>query len=468
MRQWLRRLWQVIEDRTGIWTAVKPILYHNVPPNIGWAYVLGSATLIALVVQIVTGIALATAYIPSPADAYSSLQFITHETRFGNLLRGMHFYGASAMVVLITLHAFRTFLYGSYKFPREVNWLSGVVLLGLTLLMAWTGQLLRWDETGVWTVVVGSYVAAEVPLIGNQIAYFMLAGETVGGPTLSRFFIFHVLFLPLVTLGLVFFHIYLVVRNGISEPPEPGRPVEPQTYRAWYERMLLTEGRPFWPYAAWRDAVFGVLVVGVIVALAWWFGAAELSGPPDPTRIVVQPAPDWYFRWYDALLTLALPQLQTAAMLGVPLLLALVLLALPFLANRGERSPWRRPWAPLSVILVVSLFLWLTFASRRPHLRPIVDVEPLPVELVGTAEGPVADGARIFYEKACLNCHAIGDYGGLYGPDLTYVADYLPHTQIGIRILMGSRNMPAYVDTLTPEEFDSLMAFMQSRRQANE
>lgn len=465
MRRWLRWIGNVIEDRTGLLTAVKPLLYHKVPPNLGWAYVLGSATMLALVLQIVTGIALATAYIPSPADAYNSLQFITHQARFGNLLRGMHFYGASAMVTLITLHAIRTYLYGSYKFPREVNWLTGVVLLGLTLLMAWTGQLLRWDENGFWTVVVGAHIAERVPLIGAPIAQFMLAGQTVGGPTLSRFYIFHVLFLPLFILGIVFFHLYLVIRNGISEPPEPGRPVDPSRYRPWYQQMLKEKGQPFWPAAAWRDAVFGLLVVGAVLTLALFFGAVDLAGPPDPTRLTVQPTPDWYFRWYDALVTLAPPQLQTAVMLGVPTLLALLLLGLPFVANQGERSPWRRPWAPFAVAVLAALFFWLTFASRQPALIPVVDIAPLPLEVVGESEGPVAAGAYVFYEKACLHCHAIAGYGGQLGPDLTYAADHLPFTQIEMRILMGSPNMPAYVEKLTAEEYQNLLAFLASRQQ---
>jgi ubiquinol-cytochrome c reductase cytochrome b subunit len=464
MIDWLRRLWHLIDDRTGLKENLGYLLEHKVPPNLGWPYVLGSATLIAFGMQVATGIALATAYIPSTAEAYNSLLFITHEAPLGNLMRGMHFYGAAAMVILVALHAIRTYLYGAYKFPREVNWLTGVVLLGLTLLMAWTGQLLRWDENGVWTVVVGAHVASRFPLIGHEIAYFMLGGQTVGGATLSRFFVFHILFLPLLIMAVVGFHLYLVIHHGISEPPRAGKPVDPATYRSWYERMLAERGVPFWPNAAWRDAVFGVMVVGVVLALAFWFGAVELGGPPDPTRLHANPVPDWYFRWYDALVTLALPELEYAAMCLIPLALTLLAFALPLLANRGERALSRRPWAILAVFFLLVTWGWLTLASRRPHLAPIVDVEPLPAEVVGATTGPIAEGARIYYEKACINCHAIEEYGGLYGPELTHIADRLSPLQIQIRILNGSPNMPPYVDTLTLEELDSLMAFMLSRR----
>jgi ubiquinol-cytochrome c reductase cytochrome b subunit len=459
----LRKIWRTIDDRTGLTEMVAPVLFKDVPPNLGWPYVLGSATLFVFTLQILTGLALATAYIPTPADAYHSLQWITHQARFGNLIRGMHFYGASAMVILITLHTFRTYLYGSYKFPREANWLTGAFLLFLTLAMAWTGQLLRWDENGYWTVVVGANVASGFPLFGEQIAHFILAGETVDGPTLSRFFVFHVLFMPLLMIGLVAFHLYLLIRNGISEPPEPGRPVDPQTYRAWYDKMVKEKGRRFWPHFAWRDAVFGLAVMAVIFTVAYAFGAIPLEGPPDPTRIVVHPVPDWYFRWYDALLTMVSPQFENVIRIWLPVALILLLLLLPFVSNRGERSPWRRPWSILLVAFIVIMFVWLTFVSRRPSLIPDLNVEPLPAEVIGVAGGPIAAGAQLFYDKGCLFCHAIDGHGGQLGPELTYAADRLPATHIHNVILNGAPDMPAYLHILTLEEFELLLLFLESR-----
>ncbi|MEZ4837451.1 MAG: cytochrome b N-terminal domain-containing protein, partial [Caldilineaceae bacterium] len=257
----LRSLWATVDDRTGISEAFGPILSHPVPPNAGWWYVFGSATLTAFIVQVVTGIALATAYVPSTAEAYNSLHFITTGSWFGYLLRGMHFYGASAMVVLIGIHAARTFLMASYKFPREFNWLTGVVLLFLTLAMGFTGQLLRWDQNAIWSVVVGAEQAGRTPLLGQTLADFLLAGKTLGAQTLSRFFSFHVFFIPALIFGLVGFHLFLVLRNGISEPPQAGRPVDPKRYRQWYHGLLQREGVPFWPDAAWRDVLFGAVVV---------------------------------------------------------------------------------------------------------------------------------------------------------------------------------------------------------------
>jgi ubiquinol-cytochrome c reductase cytochrome b subunit len=460
----LRRVWRLIDDRTGLSEMLDPLLNHKVPPNIGWPYVLGSAITLVFGLQIVTGIALASAYIPSPADAYDSLRFITQEAPFGNLLRGMHFYGASAMIILITLHVIRTYLYGSYKFPREANWLSGAILLGLALAMAWTGQLLRWDENGFWTVVVGANTVSRVPLIGEQLAHFLLAGQTVGGPTLSRFFVFHILFMPLLMLGLMGFHIYLVIRNGISEPPQAGRPVDPATYRQWYHAMLAERGVTFWPHAAWRDAVFGLFVVLVIFLLALIFGAIPLAGPPDPTRLLIHPRPDWYFRWYDALVTMVTPALENWVKLWLPCGFGLLLLLLPLVANKGERSLWRRPWAILFVAFLLVMFGWLTLASRQPEFIPDLTVAPLPPAIVGVSDGPVAEGAALFYSKGCLYCHAIDGHGGRVGPDLSHVAERTSPLRIREVILNGAPDMPAYLHIVTPEEFESLLAFLDSRR----
>ena len=219
----LKVIWQWFDDRTGIVQLMGPLFNHPVPPKTGWWYVFGSATLFAFILQVVTGIALSSSYITSTGEVYNSLQFITHQAFMGNILRGMHYFGSSAMVLLVGIHLIRVFLTGAFKFPREMNWLTGSVLLLLTVGMAFTGQLLRWDQNGVWTIIVGTEMAGRVPLIGNLLVNFILAGDTVGGATLSRFFSFHVFFIPAVIFGILGFHLYLVVRNGISEPAQAGR-----------------------------------------------------------------------------------------------------------------------------------------------------------------------------------------------------------------------------------------------------
>ena len=301
-----KRLWAWFDDLTGTSSWLNPLLQHPVPhaKKSAWFYVLGSATLVVFILQIVTGISLSSSYIASSGDAYQSLLFISGTT-LGRIVRGIHYFGASAMIILIGLHAVRVYLMGSYKYPRQVNWLTGVGLLFLTLLMAFTGQLLRWDQTGFWTAVVAAEQAGRTPVIGNWLGHFILAGDTVGGATLSRFFSAHVFFIPALIFLFLGFHLYLVIHNGISEPPRAGHPVDPRTYRRWYADLLAREGQPFWPDAAWRDVVFGFLVVVTIVALAVIIGPEPLGKPPDPTIIGASPRPDWFLLWYYALLSVA-------------------------------------------------------------------------------------------------------------------------------------------------------------------
>jgi ubiquinol-cytochrome c reductase cytochrome b subunit len=459
----LNQIWSVIDDRTGLSDMVGPLLDHLVPPGAKWSYVFGSATLFVFILQVVTGTALATIYIPSTQDAYKSIQFITNEATFGSLLRGIHFFGASAMVVLIGVHALRTFLTGAFKFPREANWLTGLVLLLLTLGMGFTGQLLRWDQNAIWSVVVGSEMAGNSPAIGDQLAKFILAGETLGGATLSRFTAFHVFFIPGLIFAFVGFHLYLVIRNGISEPPEVGRPVNPKTYRSWYQKMLHERGVPFWPDAAWRDVMFGVGVIVVIVSLAMIFGPPMLDSPPDPTIVQANPHPDWYLLWFFALLALTPPPLEKFAILLFPLLGGLVLVGLPFIANRGERHYKRRPWAVGAVLMIILMIGTLGIAGKQSNWSPNFDPTPLPSSVVGATSGPVADGAQLFNERGCENCHRVSGYGGRRGPDLTTVGDRRTAEQLTIRILNGGTNMPAFSSTLKPDEVNALVTFLQSR-----
>ncbi len=457
-------IWHWIDDRTGASAFVKPIAEHPVPPNTGWWYVFGTATLTAFIVQVLTGIALSTAYVTSTADAYNSLQFITHDAFLGNLLRGMHSWGASAMVVLIGIHMARTFLMGAYKFPREVNWLTGSVLLLFTLLMAFTGQLLRWDQNAVWSVVVAAEQAGRVPLMGDATAHFILAGDTVGGATLSRFFAFHVFFVPAMIFLFLGIHLFLVLRNGISEPPKMGQVVDPKTYREWYHKMLEKRGVPFWPDAAWRDVVFAVGVVVAIAGLAIIFGPPALDKPPDPTILQAYPRPDFYFLWYFAVLALIPSEAETFVIVGGPLIFGFLLFVLPFVANKGERSPYRRPWAFAVVLTAVVMIGTLWIAGEQAKWSPNFNPKALTSEEVGATSGPVYQGAQLFQSKGCIACHALGGNGGQRGPDLTAVGSRLSSEQMVTRILNGGNNMPAYGSILNPGELDALVAFLQTRK----
>jgi len=464
--RFFRKVWEWFDARTDASKVIGPILKHPVPPRTGWMYVFGSATLFAFLIQVFTGIALATAYVSSAGQAYESLQWITHQAFLGHLLRGMHYFGASAMVLLVGVHMIRTFLTGSYKFPRELNWVVGVVLLGLTILMGFTGQLLRWDQNGVWSTIVAAEQAGRVPLIGHWLARLLMGGQTVGGATLSRFFAYHVFFIPALIFGMVGLHLVLVLRHGISEKPSASRPVDPKTYRAWYEAMLKREGVPFWPDAAWRDVVFGVLAVACVVFLAWRFGAPELTTPPDPTVVQAYPRPDWYLLWYFAVLAQLPHGTEAYVIVGAPLLAGICLLVLPLIFNRGQRAPSRRPWAVVSIVVIVMGIGVLWFEGERAPWSPDFGVKQLSPEVVNSTNADVLHGAELFHARGCEYCHAVAGNGGHRGPDLTSVADRLTEQQITLRILNGAYNMPSFASSLKPRELTAIVAFLNSRNPA--
>ncbi len=463
--QILKSIWGWFDDLTGVSSWLIPLAKHPVPHarRSAWFYVLGSATLFVFILQVVTGIALASGYVASAGEAYHTLAFIS-STRFGSIVRGIHAFGASAMVILIGIHAIRVYLFGAYKYPRQIGWLTGVALLFLTLGMAFTGQLLRWDQTGFWTVVIAAYQAGRTPLVGSWLGHFILAGDTAGGATLSRFFALHVFFIPAFIFFFIGFHLYLVVQNGISEPPKAGRPVEPKTYRKWYEDLLHRDGIPFWPDAAWRDMVFGFLVIAVIVGLAITIGPPALGKPPDPTIIQASPRPDWYFLWYYALLTLIPRWSESYVIILGPLLLIVVLILLPFVAYKGERSPFKRPWAFAVVAFIVFMIAYFGMLGHVAPWSPRMNAPPLPASVVGVASGPIADGAIVFHDKGCEFCHAISGYGGIRGPDLTYAGDRITPEQMETRIYSGAANMPSYNGNITRQQLSDLLAFLSSRR----
>ena len=459
----IKRFFAWLDDRSGLLTSARHALEHPVPPRTGWWYVFGSATLLAFVLQVVTGIALATAYVPSSGQAYDSLRFISEQALMGRFLRGMHYFGASAMVLLIGIHVSRTYLMAAYKFPRELNWLSGAVLLLLTLALAFTGQLLRWDQNAVWSVIVGAAQAGRMPIVGHDMARFILAGDTIGGATLSRFFAFHVFFIPALVFVLIGLHLALVLRHGISERPKAGEPVDPATYRAKYDALLRREGVPFWPDAAWRDVVFGACMVATVVLLAITVGPPELGRPPDPSILQADPRPDWYLLWYFAVLALAPGHLENVIIVLGPLLFGAILILLPIF-NKGERSVRRRPWAGLLVVFIWTTIVSFWYAAQKADWSPDFAAKPLPASVVKSGDPTVVEGARLFHEKGCEFCHAIEGFGGERGPDLSQVASRMSPVQIEARITNGSPNMPAYAQSLTPEEVRTIAAFLATRR----
>lgn len=459
----VQRLLAWFESRTGLIAKIKPLLEHPVPKGSKWAYVFGTATLFSFILQIVTGVVLATMYVPSTNSAFQSLSHIQNDALFGHIVRGMHYFGASAMFLFIGVHMLRVFLYASYKYPREVNWISGVLLLMLTLGMGFTGQLLRWDQNAIWSVNIAAKQAARLPVIGGLMSRLVYGGDHLSGITLTRFFDLHVFVIPATMMAIIGFHLYLVLYNGISEPPKAGSPVNPDTYKAQYKQLIEKEGVPFWPDAAWRDALFGSLVIAGCITLAIMIGAPKLVPPADPSVLQANPRPDWYLLWYFAVLALSPHALESYIMILAPLLIFGSMFLLPLIFNRGERSPTRRPWAVAWVVIVCLGVFGLWREGKIAPWSPRFDSPPLPNSLPATASSAAQHGQVLFHDKGCEYCHTIDGLGGLRGPNLSDVGNRLTEQDMIVRILNGGRNMPAYGSILHPDQVTDLVEYLKTR-----
>ena len=208
-----------LEERSGLVGGVKYFLFRKVPSDTNWMQTLGSATLTAFLVQAITGVILAMYYQPTPHDAYSSIQNITDNVTLGWLVRGMHKWGASVFIILMFLHMGRVFLFGAYKYPRELNWIIGVLLLATGLFEGLTGYLLPFDQTSYWASVVAININGTAPFVGPYLASLLRGGAEIGPDTLSRFYSIHMLLIPGAIIGLITLHLYLVIRLGVTSPP---------------------------------------------------------------------------------------------------------------------------------------------------------------------------------------------------------------------------------------------------------
>ena len=208
-----------LEERSGLVGGVKYFLFRKVPRDTSWFHTLGSATLTAFLVQAITGVVLAMYYKPDPETAYASIQFITNDLTLGWLVRGMHKWGASVFIILMFFHMARVFLFGAYKYPRELNWIIGVLLLAMGMLEGFTGYLLPWDQTAYWATVVGININGTAPFLGPFLAQFLQGGTYINADTLSRFYAIHMLMIPGAIFALIGLHLYLVIRLGVTSPP---------------------------------------------------------------------------------------------------------------------------------------------------------------------------------------------------------------------------------------------------------
>jgi ubiquinol-cytochrome c reductase cytochrome b subunit len=466
------RIYEWFERRLQLEGPVKDAVSHPVPRSTAsWFYVFGSAAFTLLFLQIVTGILLALVYVPSAGEAWNSLNVLNHQIPLGWFLRAMHGWGSNFMVAIVLIHMAQVFLFGAYKFPRELTWILGVFLLLMTLGMAFTGQVLRFDQDAYWGLGIGASIMSRVPFIGGGLVHLLLGGPIIAGATLSRFFTLHVFVIPGSMLLFACLHVWMVLKLGINEWPMPGRLVNRATYVSEYNQLAHADGIPFVPGAFWKDLVFSGAVLAAVAVCALVLGPFGPSGQPDPSIIQTVPKPDFFFLWIYTILSYLPPQMETPFILIVPIAAIAILLALPFYAAEGEKSWHRRPVAVLLVSLIAVSWGVLTQQGTTTPWSPHMSAwsgDPLPAHLLVTATPLVRQGAAVFQAKQCRNCHSIGGSGGERGPALDMVATRLTIDQMRFKVVTGGGNMPAYGKNLSPAEIEALVSFLQTLHPANE
>jgi ubiquinol-cytochrome c reductase cytochrome b subunit len=468
----IREVWAWLDQRLQLGAEIRETAEHRVPrETASWFYVFGSAALTCFMLQIVTGILLALIYVPSAGEAWNSLHILNHGISLGWFIRGLHGWGSNFMVAIVLIHMVQVFLFGAYKFPRELTWMIGVFLLLMTLAMAFTGQVLRFDQDAYWGLGIGASIASRVPVVGPWAVNLMLGGPIIAGATLSRFFAVHVFVVPGLLIAFVGVHLLMVLKLGVNEWPMPGRIVRRATYLQEYHELTHQEGVPFVPYAVWKDVFFSAFILLSIAACAVFLGPFGPSGQPDPTIIQTAPRPDFFFLWLYAVLSYLPPSAETPILMIGPAIGIVALLLLPFVAGEGEKSWKRRPIAVLTILLVAVMLGSLTQLGLHTPWSPIMDAwssVPIPTEYLQGRTALERRGALVFQAKQCRNCHSLDDMGGKRGPALDRVALRLTQDQLIRQVIQGGGNMPAYGKNLSPAETTALVAFLETLHPAGQ
>ena len=461
-----------LERRVQLEGPVKDAVLHAVPKNTAsWWYVFGSAAFTLLLLQVVTGILLGIVYVASGAEAWSSLQVLNHQLPMGWFLRAMHGWGSNFMVAVVLVHMAQVFFFGAYKFPRELTWILGVFMLLMTLGMAFTGQVLRFDQDAYWGLGIGASIVSRIPVIGAPAVHLMLGGPIIAGATLTRFFALHVFVIPGALLAFTGLHVWMVLKLGVNEWPMPGRVVDRKTYLKEYHDLSHNDGIPFVPGAFWKDLIFSAAILAAVAVCAAVFGPYGPTGQPDPTIIQTVPKPDFFFLWLYAVLSYLPANLETPFILIAPIIGIAVLLALPFYAGEGEKSWHRRPVAVLTLALVAVMWGTFTHLATYTPWSPIMNAwsgNSVPEKLVHNLSPTERQGAVVFQAKQCRNCHALGGEGGQRGPALDTVATRLTEDQLIRQVIQGGGNMPAYGKSLSPSETTALVRFLDTLHPAGE
>ena len=409
----MKRVLDWLHDRTGYRDAIRHSLEEPVPGGASFAYVFGSVLTFVLLLQMTTGVFLAMYYSPSATDAWASVAYIQDTVSFGWFVRGLHSHGASAMVILAGLHLLQTGLYGAYKKPRELNWIVGVLMLGLILAFALTGYLLPWDQTGYWATKVATGIAGTSPVIGAQLQQVAQGGNEYGNLTLTRFFAIHVFILPGALIGLLVLHVSLFRRHGVT--PKWGRT----------KAELDRDTEPFWPDQLFKDMVAIALAFSALIAVNVYTHGVKLDAPADPASNF-DARPEWYFRALFQMLKYFEGTMEHVVALGLPVVVGGVLLGLPFVDRGPDRSPRAR--GPFLAVLglgavAAGLLTFISFredandAQLQERLAFAHEQATLARELARTQGVPAAGGPAIFtlqdhyqakelWAEHCAACHA--------------------------------------------------------------
>ena len=436
-------------------THLKPFFYKRLPSRTGWSAVIGSLCALNFLLLVLTGMALALYYVPSPEKAWDSVQFISKEVPMGAVLRGLHHWGSGSMVTLVCIHLMATYIQGSYMKPRHITWITGVLLFLCILGLGFTGYLLPWDMKAYWATKVAANIPAELPGIGEYITRFVLGGDAMSGFTLTRFYSVHTLILPACVMFFMTAHIYLIRLHNLSNPRE----------RMTGEELLPEENEK--PYRFYPEhmnraaAAFAVLFVVLLLI------AAHVPAPMEERAGAFiadyLPRPEWYYMWLFQLLTYFSGAWEIVGSLLLPIVGIALLFAAPFLSESRIRGLINRPIATtVSSVLIICL-AYLT-AMAYVDVSPYNKTVTIPSRQLSLEEHK---GLKIYVERECAYCHNIlGEGGRGTGPDLSntarrkrsekYIMEYVKEPAKVFR----SSSMPAY--NLKEEDLQHLASFLRA------
>lgn len=438
----MRVILQWIDEQTGVVTSMQRFMEEPLAERVGWPHVFGSLALFFFIVQVATGILLMTYYSPSPDHAYDTVQYITYKLPFGSFVRGVHHWGATAMMVALGLHLLQVFLWGAYKKPRQIIWVIGILLMLVTLGLSFTGYLLPWDQKAYWATVVGTNIAATVPYIGEAIRGLLRGGANVGAITLTRFFAIHVAILPALTAVLIAFHVFQVRKKGITPPGHRAGEEDDVKYTQY-----------FWPHQLFKDAVVALIALALVSFVALKFGAPiePVANPADTGYV---PRPEWYFMWLFELLKFFPGKLEFVGAVLLPAIGVALLAVYPYLDRNPERRLRSRKYATVLCVGTIGFVSWL-------GVRAITST-PRPPELTAAEQ----QGQKIFMDLRCTACHGINSGGGESGPDLAQAAgphwtkDYLNAILRNPSAFQKRSIMPE--TDLSPDRMNALVSYVMA------